>query len=200
MIESKRKLSSDTTVKTGGALVMIDVINPMNFDGGEQLLRHAWPAACKVAKLQERVRGAGIPVIYVNDNFGDWCSDFRKQIEYCSQSNQPGHRVAKLLSPKEGDYFILKPKHSGFYCTPLEILLGYLGVKWLILTGFAGNLCVLYTAYDAYMRDYQLYVPADCIASESAKWNEQVLEQMQRDLKADISESELLQFSKMGME
>ncbi len=171
------------------ALLLIDVINDFDFVGSEHLLRHAMPAARKLARLKTRMQAAGIPVIYVNDNFGHWQSDFREQIERCTDDACKGNEVAKLLLPSRADYFVLKPKHSGFFSTSLEVLLGYLGVDTLVLSGFAGNICVLYTANDAYMRDYQLIVAADCIASESEAANHAALEHMRHLLKARLISS-----------
>ena len=165
---------------------MIDVINDFDFEGSEKLLKYALPAAKKIAKLKQRLRAAGVPVIYVNDNFGRWQSDFRDQIQYCSSDACKGREVTELLLPDDKDYFVLKPRHSGFYATSLPVLLGYLGTKCLILTGFAGDICVLYTANDAYMRDYDLIIPADCIASESGNGNEGALDHMRTRLKARV--------------
>ena len=100
-------------------------------------------------------------MVYVNDNFGRWKSDFRRTVEHCAQHGR-GTEVVELLRPEENDYFVLKPKHSGFFSTTLETLLRYLETQTLILTGIAGNFCVLFTANDAYMRDFNLFVPLDC--------------------------------------
>lgn len=177
------------------ALVLIDVINAMDFPRGKHLLRHALPAARKMATLKKRAREAGVPVIYVNDNFGRWRSDFKSHVTHCLEADVPGGPVVQQLLPDEEDYFVLKPKHSGFYSTSLEILLEYLEVKTLILAGFAGNLCVLYTANDAFMRDYELIVPRDCVASETKKANENALAQMQKHLHADIRTSSRIALS-----
>jgi nicotinamidase-related amidase len=168
------------------ALLLIDVINDFDFEGSENLLRHAIPAARKIARLKKRLRAADVPVIYVNDNFGRWQSDFRDQIERCVSPDCKGREVAGLLLPDARDYFVLKPKHSAFYSTSLEVLLGFLGIETLILAGLAGDICVLYTANDAYMRDYRLIVPSDCIASESAADNRRALDHMKRLLKARV--------------
>src|SRR5687767_3624623 len=146
------------------ALLLIDVINDLEFPGGASLLRLALPAARRIAALKRRAKHSGIPVIYVNDNFGRWQSDFTKQVKHCLEDGVRGAPLAKLLAPEADDYFVLKPKHSGFFSTTLDVLLEYLGVETLILCGFAGNLCVLYTAHDAYMRDFHLVVPRDCMA------------------------------------
>jgi nicotinamidase-related amidase len=175
--------------KSDVALILLDVINDLEFEGGEDLLRHALPMAERIADLKRGARAAGIPVIYVNDNFGRWQSDFRKLIQHSTQEPVRGRALAELLLPEEDDYFVLKPKHSGFFSTSLDILLNYLKVKTLIITGLAGNICVLFTANDAYMRDFHLVVPRDCTASNSQEENDYALRQMQKFLKADVTPS-----------
>src|SRR6185437_11412781 len=180
------------------ALLLIDVINDLEFPEGDQLLRHALPMAERLLALKRRARVAGIPVIYVNDNFGRWRSDFNTQVEHCLQDGVRGRPIAERLRPDEGDYFVLKPKHSGFYSTTLDILLEYFGAKTLILTGMAANICVLFTANDAYMRDFHLVVPADCVASNTEEENRHALEQMRKVLKADIRPSDELRLEELG--
>jgi nicotinamidase-related amidase len=179
------------------ALLMIDVINDLEFPGGEQLWRHAQPMARQLAALKQRAQEAGMPVIYANDNFGRWRSDLRKLVSYCLDREVLGRELVGLLRPDEDDYFILKPRHSAFYLTNLDLLLKYLGVDTLILTGVAGDICVLFSANDAYMREYRVIVPGDCIASESAKNNQAALELMQRVLKADIRPAQELDLLKL---
>jgi nicotinamidase-related amidase len=176
------------------ALLLIDVINDLDFPEANQLLRQARPMARKLLRLKERAKKAGVPVIYVNDNFGRWQSDFRKQVQHCLRENSRGHEIVSLLKPDENDYFVLKPKHSGFFSTTLETLLRYLRSKKLILTGIAGNFCVLFTANDAYMRDYDLIIPSDCTVSNTAAENREALTLMKKFLKADIRASTALRF------
>ncbi|HEU4931827.1 MAG TPA: isochorismatase family cysteine hydrolase [Pyrinomonadaceae bacterium] len=171
------------------AIVLIDVINDLEFDEGDQLLETALPAARNIARLKQRAREAKVPIIYVNDNFGRWRSDFKMIVDRCLHSDVRGRPIAELLVPDEDDYFVLKPKHSGFFSTTLDLLLEYLGVRTLIVAGFAGNNCVLFTANDAYMRDYKLIIPADCTASNTPADNETALQQMSQVLKADIRPS-----------
>lgn len=171
------------------ALLLVDVINDFAFPQAKQLLRFALPAARHIAALKTRLRKRGVPAIYVNDNFGRWRSDFRRQVERCIGKGSPGAEIARLLIPAEDDYFVLKPKHSAFYSTSLDVLLANLGAEKLIIAGFAADICVLFTANDAYMRDYEIAVPSDCIASESrAAWRN-ACHQMQRFLHADIRPS-----------
>jgi nicotinamidase-related amidase len=181
-------------------LVLIDVINDLEFEGGEQLLEHALPAARNIARLKTRATRAGIPTIYVNDNFGRWRSDFKKLVEHCLESNVRGKQIVELLAPDDDDYFVLKPRHSGFFSTALDLLLQYLGSHTLILAGFAGNNCVLFTANDAYMRGYKLVIPSDCSASNEASDNEAAMHQMQQVLKADIRPSDEIEFEKLARE
>jgi nicotinamidase-related amidase len=174
------------------ALLLIDVINDLDFPEANQLLRYARPMARKILRLKERAKKAGVPVIYVNDNFGRWRSDFRRQVLHCLREKSRGREIVSLLRPDEDDYFVLKPKHSGFFSTTLDTLLRYLDSKKLILTGIAGNFCVLFTANDAYMRDYQLIIPSDCTVSNTPTENRQALALMRKFLKADTRPSDRL--------
>jgi len=178
--------------KSKAALLLIDVINDFDFPEGEQLLKLALPAGKNIAVLKQRAKAAGIPAIYVNDNFGKWRSDFKKTVAHCRAENARGKHFVELLLPDEEDYFVLKPKHSGFYSTTLDLLLTHLNARNLILTGIAGNNCVLATANDAYMRDYKVFVPADCVVSNTEEENAYALKQMETVLKADTSTSKQL--------
>ena len=171
------------------ALLLIDVINDLEFEGGEKLLRHALPTARRIAAFKARCAVAGIPAIYVNDNFGKWQSDFKKLVSHCLNDHTRGGEIVEVLKPERDDYFVLKPKHSGFYSTTLDLLLKHLGAETLILGGFTADICILFTANDAYMRDYRLVIPADCVASQDKTENERALKFMQRVLKADIRPS-----------
>lgn len=171
------------------ALLLIDVINDLEFEGAESLARYAMPMAHAIAALKQRAKRAGIPVIYVNDNFGRWQSNQQQLVEHCLEENVRGRPMVELLKPDPDDYFVLKPKQSGFFSTTLDTLLTYLNAKTLILTGLAGNICVLFTASDAYMRDYHVIVPSDCIASNTSEDNANALDQMRKVIKADTRPS-----------
>jgi nicotinamidase-related amidase len=170
-------------------LILIDLINDFEFDGADRMFKNTLAIAQPIARLKQNANAAGIPVIYVNDNFGKWQSDFRKLVDHCLEDNVKGKPIAQLLRPDERDYFVLKPKHSAFFSTSLDLLLRYLKANTLILTGIAGNICVLFTASDAYMRDFNLLVPRDCIASETEADNEHALAYMAKVLKADTRPS-----------
>ena len=180
---------------SGTALVLIDVINDLDFPGSHALVAQAEPMAERLAAFKRRAARAGVPVIYVNDNFGQWRSDFRRTVAHCTSRSSPGRRVSRRLRPTTRDFFVLKPKHSGFYDTTLDTLIESLRVHRLILTGIAGNICVLFTANDAYMRGLKLYAPADCIVSNTPRENAAALEQIRTVLKANVAPSDVLRFS-----
>ena len=177
------------------ALLVIDMINAFDFEGASALLPRALAAARSIASLKQRAREAGVPVVYVNDNFGRWRSDFRSILERVLEEGCPGKPIAELLRPQPDDYFVLKPKHSGFQFTTLDVLLAHLGAQTLVLTGVAGNFCVLFTAHDAYMRDYRLIVPCDCVASQSADDDRYALAHMAEVTKADTRSSGEIDFA-----
>ncbi|MCA1650401.1 MAG: cysteine hydrolase [Acidobacteria bacterium] len=178
----------------GTALLLIDVINDLAFPGSDVLVAQAEPMARRLAALKRRAAVAGVPVIYVNDNFGQWRSDFRQTVAHCTARSSPGHRVSQRLRPSARDYFVLKPKHSGFFDTTLDTLLGSLGTRRVILTGIAGNICVLFTANDAYMRDLRVYAPTDCIVSNTVADNDHALRQIETVMKGQVASSTRFRF------
>lgn len=171
--------------KASVALLIIDMITSMEFKDSDQLYDHALEAAENISGLKKQAKQFHIPVIYVNDNYGRWQSDFKDLVHRVNQEGVKGKPIAELLLPEEDDYFVLKPQFSAFFATPLELLLAHLEVKTLIITGMSGNMCVQFTANDAYMRYFQLFVPRDCTASLTKRENDQALEIMQQVLSAN---------------
>jgi len=170
-------------------LLIIDMINEFNFEGAARLMPAIQQTARRIAGLKRRMKHTGLPVVYVNDNFGKWQSDFRKLVARCLQEQCSGKHIARILRPEDDDYFVLKPRHSGFYATPLDLLLRYLGTRRVIVTGIAGDNCVLFTAADAYIREFSVAIPADCVVSLNPDSNRSALEHMRTALKADIRPS-----------
>jgi nicotinamidase-related amidase len=196
MPSRNRDLHGSAPDKCEIALLLVDVINDLDFPEANQLMRYLPAMARKLAKLKDRAKRAGVPVVYVNDNFGRWRSDLHSLVEHCRQGR--AKQLVDLLRPDEDDYFVLKPKHSGFFSSTLETLLRYLGARKLIITGLAGNYCVLFTANDAYMRDYELLVPADCTASNSAAENREAIKVMKNYLKTDTRSSDKIKFPRLA--
>lgn len=175
--------------KAKTALIIIDFLNELDFPEGPELLKNALPAVHRVAAFKRYLKQQKVPVIYANDNFGKWRSSHLDLVTHCLKKNCLGRDLAKKIVPDKDDYFVLKPKHSAFYATPLETLLLYLGAKQLILTGIAGNLCVLHTALDAHVRDYKIFVPADCTASNTVHENNTALEHLKSILHLETKAS-----------
>jgi len=172
--------------KARTALLLIDFMNPLDFDGAQSLAPRAVRAASRAAELKKRMRARREPVIYANDNFGRWEADFAAVVADCERRGGASARMAKLLAPVKGDRSVLKPRHSAFFGTPLDFLLDELGVGRLVLAGLAADSCIMFTAHDAYLRKYELWIPGDCVASENDAWRRDALAYMTRVMKARI--------------
>lgn len=168
------------------ALLLIDTMNEFDFPDGHKLLRQAIPLAKRLRRLKSRARELGWPVVYVNDNFTRWRSERSQIVARCMREGAAGKDVARLLLPDEEDYFILKPMHSAFYSTTLELLLRRLGTQTLMLAGLAGNICILHTAFDAHVREFKLIVPSDGSASNTPAEQRCALKIMKSVFKADV--------------
>jgi len=192
--------TTSTRHKSSVALVLIDVINHFDFPDSKQVLKNALSMAGGLATLKDRCRRAGIPAIYVNDNFGQWRSDAKSLIAHCLSQECAGKPFVEQLTPDEQDYFVLKPMHSAFFQTPLETLLRYLGTTSLILTGIATNSCVVCSAHDARMRDIRLYVPADCSAARTRREHDQAIEHIKEMIGASVIPSTSLRVGELRAE
>lgn len=176
------------------ALLLIDVINDLEFEEGKKLAGYALPMAQNIARLKRAAKKHGIPCLYVNDNFGQWQSDFKNLVSRCIRKGVRGRALANELCPEPDDYFVLKPRHSGFFQTPLELLLEGLHAETLILCGLTTDSCVSFTANDGYLRGFNILVPADCCAAASRHRHENALGQMRRTLNAETAPSTGIQF------
>lgn len=175
--------------KARTALLLVDVINLFDFPRGGALARRALAQARNIRRLRDRAHRAGVPVIYVNDNWGRWRSDFKTIVADCRRPERPGAPIAELLAPTPQDFFVLKPHLSGFHETPLDTLLQAGDVERVVIGGFAADNCVFFTAVEAHMRDYNVVVPSDCCASEIDKERRHALAKMRKFLDADTSAS-----------
>lgn len=184
--------------RAAAVLVLVDVIQPFDFEGSEALLEHAEPMSKALAKLKRRAKKAGLPVVYANDHFGGWTEDFSALVARSLEKGSPGREVVKRLKPDDDDYYVLKPKISAFYATPLETLAKHFGAEAVILTGVAGDICVFATALDAHMRDLRLVVPSDCTASQTAEGNRRALAYLRRVCDATTAPSTALDLDALG--
>jgi nicotinamidase-related amidase len=171
------------------ALLIIDMINDFQFDHGQRLAEQTNEIAQHIIAVKSYFKRQQYPVIYINDHYGLWQANFENIAKHCR--NEKSNPIIDLIYPDEDDLFLIKPKHSAFFGTALNTLLYEKKIENLVLTGIAGNICVLFTANDAYMRGYQLHVPSNCIASTSEHDNTYALTMMKNVLKAKTSELNL---------
>jgi nicotinamidase-related amidase len=167
-------------------LLLIDFINPLDFPGAELLAEPAVRAARATVRLRDRLDAGKVAVVYSNDNYGVWQSDFHSLVAQCIGRDDASGKIARMLSPRATDITLLKPRHSGFFGSPLELLLSEMGAQELILTGLATDICVLMTAADAFLRNYKVIVPRECTAAESAGAKTAALKYMKEILKCEV--------------
>lgn len=153
--------------RSSTVLLILDMVSRFDFPDGRATAAAAHRIAPSIARLKDRVRSAGFQVVYVNDNPGRWRSDAPALVREATAPGSRGAAVLDALRPTKNDYFILKPRHSAFFATPLATILESLEARRLILTGVSAHQCVLFTASDAHVRQFELVVPSDCIAAPS---------------------------------
>jgi nicotinamidase-related amidase len=193
-MSTKPRTKAPDLLGKGTALLLIDFINDFCFPDAKALFRPALRAAGQTAVLKGRAKAAGIPVIYVNDNYGFWTHNFEDVMSHCQRTSRQGGEVMALLRPLADDYVVLKPKNSGFFETPLATLLRQLAIKRLILTGLAADNCVLFTANDAHLHEFELVIPPDCVAAESRAATRRALLYVRRHLEAALTVSTSIRF------
>ena len=167
------------------ALLLIDFINPLDFPEARDLSPSALEAARCTKQLARAARRHGVPVIYANDNFGRWRSDFSSMVTQLLQGKGTGAEIAKLLKPQPHDLTVLKPMHSAFFGTPLDLLVNKMGVRTLVMAGLATDICIQLSAADAFLRGLKICVPEDCTAAETAAKKDAALIYMRNILKCD---------------
>jgi nicotinamidase-related amidase len=189
-----RKVASSP--RSDMALLIVDMINPLDFPGAERLRRQALPVARAIARLKIRLKTRGVPVIYVNDNFTQWLRDFHELVAICTQADAPGAPLVAPIAPEHDDYLVLKPKHSAFLASPLDVLLRQLEVRHVVVTGIAGDGCVMTTAADAHMREYDVTVPSDCCASITRARNRRALQVLHESMGVDTRASRTIRVAR----
>lgn len=177
-------------MRTG--LLILDMINLFDFEGGDRLARQALKACGPISQLRASFTDRGWPVLFVNDNFMDWSREFSDLVSMCREKKGPTASIASALEPHPSDYYVLKPRHSAFLCTTLPAILADLGIKQLVMTGVATDSCVLATVQDAHMRGYQVRVPTDGVAAQTAARSARALALMEQAMKVDTRPAQTL--------
>ena len=178
-------------------LLLIDILNDLNFPDNRHLVRRSVTLAKSIAKLKARCKKVSIPTIYVNDNRGRWRSDIFAVLRHCLRRQSPGRKMTKLLVPEPDDYIVLKPKHSPFYASPLQTILDSIGARVAIVTGVTTNACVLIGAGELHVRDFGLFVPADCVAALTEREHRRSLDVMKNSFDADTTPSSRLNLERL---
>ncbi|MGW7054654.1 cysteine hydrolase family protein [Streptomyces sp. NPDC054887] len=166
------------------ALIVIDMINTYDHDDADLLIPSARKAVPAIVRLIERARESGVPVVYVNDNFGEWRSHHGEIVDTALAG--PHADLVRPLRPDGDSLFVVKARHSIFFETPLGYLLSSLGADHVVLCGQVTEQCVLYSALDAHIRHLRVTVPRDAVAHIHPPLAEAALEMMRRNMHADI--------------
>jgi nicotinamidase-related amidase len=195
---SASNLEGNVPDRSNAVLILVDVINDLDFPNNEELIRESHVLAKAIARLKFRCKRAGIPVLYVNDNYGKWRSDISAVLNHSLREDSPGREMVQLLAPEPDDYIVLKPKHSAFYATPLETILTYIGARNVIVSGLTTNACVLLTVADLYVREVRLFVPPDCVRALNVAHHRSALELMNNSYAAHTTLSSRLQLSRLS--
>lgn len=169
------------------ALIVIDMLSRYDFPDAEELAASATDVVPNIRVLLDEARDAELPVIYVNDNYGDWNSSAEELLAHALDGEHP--ELVEPLRPPDGATFVIKARHSIFYSTPLEYLLKQLGVDRVILCGQVTEQCVLYSALDAYVREFDVVVPRDAVAHIHEDLADAALRMMERNMRAEITEA-----------
>jgi nicotinamidase-related amidase len=174
------------------ALIVVDMLNTYEFEDADRLVESAEQALPAMRRLLARAADEDVLTIYVNDNFGAWKSDREDLI----QSALEGRRrdLVEPLLPRDGALFVVKARHSIFFQTPLEYLLGQEGVDRLVLTGQVTEQCILYSALDAYIRHLEIVVPRDAVAHIHPHLADASLELMTRNMRAEVCPADEVRF------
>lgn len=163
------------------ALLVIDMLNDfLEKDGALPIGDSAQVIQNVLARIME-YRSAGSPVLYIMDKHLPQDAEFKMFPPHCLAGEKCGAVVAELTPDKE-DYLIYKRRYSGFFGTDLDLTLRELGITELELTGVCTQICVLYTAADARMLNYEVTVRKECVATFDAEAHEFALKEMEKTL------------------
>lgn len=195
---AKDDLHGNVPDSAKAVLLLVDVLNDLDFPKNEYLLGQASQLAESIRELKQRCASAGIPCIYANDNHGKWRSDVHEVLRHALREDAPGRTFVQALAPEPNDYVVLKPKHSAFHETPLHLILQHMGTETLIMAGVTANACVLLSVGDAYVHGYKVFVPRDCVVALTPEANDESLHLMEESFGADTRASRALELDTLS--
>jgi len=171
------------------ALLVIDMMNTYQHEDAEPLADNVAEIVDPLAKLISRARDRDdVDVIYVNDNYGDFTADFEDIADAACNGERPD--LVDPIKPDKDNLRVLKVRHSAFYASSLDYLLGRLKTQQLIITGQVTEQCILYSALDAYVRHFSFVVPPDCVAHIDPELGDAALTMMNKNMHAEITPAE----------
>ena len=174
------------------ALIVVDMINTYDHEDAERLRESAKDVVPVLGKLVKRARDEGAPIIYTNDSFGQWRSDHRALVDEALAGEYAS--LVEPLVPDDEAMFVVKARHSIFYETPLEYLLGQEEIEEIVLTGQVTEQCILYSALDAHIRHIPVVVPRDAVACIHEELAEAALQMMEVNMEAEIVDADEVRF------
>jgi nicotinamidase-related amidase len=166
------------------ALIVVDMLNAYDHEDADRLVESVERVVEPIAGLVKRASEQGVEVIYVNDNYGDWNSSQEELAQAALNGRRPD-LVEPILPPDDAD-FVIKARHTIFYMTPLEYLLGQKQIDHLVLAGQVTEQCILYSALDAYVRHFEVTIPTDAVAHIHEDLAEAALKMMERNMRAEL--------------
>ena len=168
----------------GTALIVTDMLNTYEHDDADALAESVSKAVGAIGSLIAAARDRELPLIYVNDNYGDWNSSSEELANRAMEGEHP--ELVEPVLPPEGSMFVIKARHTVFYETPLAYLLAQLGVGSIVLVGQVTEQCILYSALDAYVRHLDVAVPPDAVAHIHPDLADAALKMMERNMSARV--------------
>ena len=175
------------------ALIVVDMLNTYEHEDAERLASNVKPTVAPISGLVSRARDDDVPVVYVQDNYGDWNTSAEKLARRAMEGRHP--ELVEPILPPDDAAFIIKARHSAFYQTLLEYLLDRDGAGRIVLAGQVTEQCILYSALDAYVRHFEVAVPRDAVAHIHESLGDAALEMMERNMGAEVAGSDQLRFS-----
>jgi nicotinamidase-related amidase len=166
------------------ALIVVDMLNAYEHDDAERLVESVERVIDPISELVARAREDEVELIYVNDNYGDWNSSSSELAERALDGRRPD--LVEPVLPPEGADFVIKARHTIFYMTPLEYLLGQQDISHLVLAGQVTEQCILYSALDAYVRHFEVSIPTDAVAHIHEDLAEAALKMMERNMGVEL--------------
>jgi nicotinamidase-related amidase len=184
---ARRRTRQERHGDEGGAtaLLVVDMLNPYEHPEAERLARGVEGALPGIRTLLRRAGEAEAPIVYVNDNYGDWNSSSEELGKRAMAGAHP--ELVEPILPASGQSFVVKARHSAFYETPLEYLLDQMGVERLVLSGQVAEQCILYSALDAYVRHFDVVIATDAVAAIYDELGKAALEMIERNMSAELT-------------